>query len=175
MAGPFGLEKGLKKTDLKLGNEVAPFLFEIVDVPKRHSAFPLVYARIAPENGLFAIRALGSPISTNGAGLEVKGEFDRILEKLTKTYGNPERIDQVLPGGIYTEFSDWMMSINTNERYYGSSWRKENGLELPNSIELISLDIFAEDQWSGQLRLDYTFDNSKDGNTEIDNLEDDAL
>ena len=67
------------------------------------------------------------------------------------------------------------MSIQASERYYGAGWSKENGLELINNIEFINLDIFVQDQWTGQLRLDYTFDNFKDGNNEIDQLEDDAL
>ena len=175
MAGPFGLKKGLKKNDLKLGDEVSPFIFEIVNVPQPHSAFPSVSAHFANKTGLFGVYALSSPISTNGAGLEVKSEFGRIQEKLTKTYGNPRKIDQVLPGGIYTEFNDWMMSIDTNERGYCSVWRKEDGLELPNKLQGISLDVYVEDQWTGHLQIDYAFVNFKDGNDEVDELEDDAL
>ena len=175
MLGPFGIQKGSSKNELKVGEEISRFLFGIPSVPKPHSAFPNVYAQITPWYGVSFIRALSNPISTSGAGLELKGEFNKLTKKLTKTYGTPQIIDSLDEGGLYNEVNDWMNSIQFKERQFYAYWGTDNGLLLPNKLINIMLGVFVEDSWSGNLLLEYSFDNYEQAIDEMDELEDDAL
>ena len=86
MSGPFGIQQGATKNDLKVGGELSRFIYVIHEVPKPHFAFPSLCAQITPKNGVSCIRAMGNLIQTSGTGLEIKSEFNKITEKLTKTW-----------------------------------------------------------------------------------------
>ena len=101
MSGPFGIEQGLMKNDINVGKEISLYLYHIPEVPKFHSRFPDVYARITPENGVSFIRAKGRLIKLDGTkfnliGVPVKEEFNLIVEKLTTTYGEPQLHDRFI-------------------------------------------------------------------------------
>jgi len=175
MSGPFGIMQGATKNDIKVGEEISRFLYVIPEVPKPHSAFPSVCAQITPENGVSFIRALVNLIQTSGTGLEIKSEFNKISEKLTKTYGMPQLIDSFNEGGLYSDYNDWMDSIANKERQFYAFWSKNNGLQLPNNLNSIALGVLVEDTWQGNVYLEYTFDNFDNAVKEMDELEDDAL
>ena len=42
MSGPFGLEMGIKKDQVKIAEEIAPYTYGLINVPKPHSAFPSI-------------------------------------------------------------------------------------------------------------------------------------
>ena len=175
MSGPFGIQQGATKNDIKVGEELSRFIYVIPEVPKPHSAFPSVCAQITPKNGVSFIGAMGNLIQTSGAGLEIKSEFNKITEKLTKTYGMPQLIDSFNEGGLYSDYNDWMDSIANKERQFFAFWSKSNGLELPNNLNNIALGVFVEDTWGGNVYLEYRFDNFDNAIKEMDELEHDAL
>ena len=175
MSGPFGLEMGMKKDQVKIAEEIAPYTYGLINVPKPHSAFPSIIGRITPNNGLSCIRALGNNIITQGLGLEVKYEFENYINKLSKTYGEVKVINDLMQGSIWDQPQDWMMSIEKKERMYLAQWHEDYGLNLPNNLISITLGVFAHDDHNGQLILDYYFKNSTTAQEEISSLEDDAL
>ena len=118
---------------------------------------------------------MGNLIQTSGAGLEIKSEFNKITEKLTKTYGMPQLIDSFNEGGLYSDYKDWMDSIANKERQFFAFWSKNNGLQLPNNLNNIALGVFVEDTWGENVYLEYRFDNFDNAIAEMDELEDDAL
>ena len=175
MSGPFGLEMGMKKDQVKIAEEIAPYTYGLINVPKPHSAFPSIIGRITPNNGLSCIRALGNNIITQGLGLEVKYEFENYINKLSKTYGEARVFNQLMQGSIWNRPEDWMSSIERKERVYMAQWLEEDKLNLPNNLNSISLGVYAYDDHNGQLVLEYYFNNSTAADEEIAALEDDAL
>ena len=175
MSGPFGLFKGASKNDIKTGNEISKFTYEIPSPPKPHSFFPSVYATITPNHGVSFVKAISKQISTSGAGLELKADFNTYTEKLKKTYGNPVVVDNFMDGGIYDQYTDWMDSINYKQRAYFASWDVEDGLSLPNELKTIFLGVSVEDSFTGYIFIEYYFNNNDDAEAEISALEDDAL
>ena len=80
-AGPFGLEMGMSKEQMKKefkmsfenglkSTGIGRFLYQ-VKVPKPHSDFEVYYIIVTPEHGLCKIVAVNS-MTTNGYGSNVK-------------------------------------------------------------------------------------------------------
>ena len=91
------------------------------------------------------MKAISGNISTSGAWLEIKWEFNKFLEKLKNSYGKTLVIDNFLEGGIYNEYTDWMDSIIHLKRSFFASWDGEDWLSLPNELKTIFLGVGAKD------------------------------
>ena len=181
MCGPFGIQKGVKtayeECDWRLETgfgitEISKFIYQLDVVPKPHSAFPKVSVGLTPQNGIYFIRAWGE-IFYNG--IELKKEFKKIFEQLSKSYGNAKVVDSFIFDGIEKNCNDWMESLSKNESDYYAIWRNEYGHQLKNDLQKIMLGVVAEDSCKGYLCLVYEFDNYYAAVNEIDLLNADSL
>ena len=175
-SGPFGLWMGMKLPDLSTPHEeVAPFKYRITSPPKPHSAFDSYVLQIAPVTGLSWIKAIGKTITTSSFGTDLIGKFDKMEQKLQKSYGAFKRTDVLIPGSIWDEPRDWMSGLNHKERYLFSCWDQESTAVLPNGLKAVYLGATALDSGSGYISVEYSFDNDQASDSEIAALEDDAL
>lgn len=164
-AGPFGLEKGMSFDEVKEacgGREpVSADNGAYIIIPtKPHPYFVRYIAWIDPKEGLHYIKAIGSDISTNGYGIEVRSKFDSLETTLSKTYGTCDRTNVLLPGSIWRDADDWMMAISKKERYMMSAWEKKYGSSLPDSITGVYMAVYASSSYSGYICLEYEFSNN---------------
>ncbi len=174
--GPFGLGMGIKREDFEGSlEEVQPYKFQALNVPKVHSAFKCYYLQITPVQGLSWIKAVGKPISTNQFGLEVKSAFEDFKEKLEKIYGVSERIDFLMYDSIWNEPRDWMQAIDNGERRLAAKWEITTTRKLQNDLGSIYLYAAAENTSVGYIAIEYAFTNQTASAQEIALLEDDAL
>jgi hypothetical protein len=159
-AGPFGIEQGMKKEQLKDLKETKPFQFSI-SPPKPHPRFELYNVKIHPKTGVCFLLAAGVTISTSVYGTELKGEFEEIRGQLSKIYGNSDTYDQLSYGSIWNEPKDWMMALRKKERGLQASWNNKSNAKMKDGITEILLSTIAPRTDKGYLVLQYEFSNTE--------------
>ncbi len=162
-AGPFGFEYGMSKeqvTDL-IGKRslkphpTVPNLYSAEKAPRPHPGFVLYMLVITPDKGLIKITAVSQDITTNTDGENVKVHFRDIQQALAKIYGDGEDKDLVKDGSKLSAPSDWMESLNKNERLFATVWYFK---EPKNHIETVALEARAFKPKVGYLVLSYEFE-----------------
>lgn len=169
---PFGIQKGISKNDIKVGEELGIFFYEILDVPKPLPEFPKIYALITPLHGVCKISAVTKKISTDVQGLRLKNRFETLTNILANKYGKPSIYDDELQFVDGVSFT-WMDQLLKQEIFLNASWGKRKN--LPNDLTGIFLNVFAEDSCNGNLELSYFYDNYDLANEEIKKLMEDVL
>lgn len=171
--GPFGLYMGMSLEELNSNyDEVAPNTYQISTVPQPHSAFEQYLIKVSPKHGLFWIKAIGKTIVTSRHGIELKLDFQKIVEKLSGTYGKGEISDFLLPGSIWNEPEDFMMGLVNKERTLLSIWENHG---MKNNLKTIGVIGSAIDGNSGYISLEYYFENDAIAEQELSEIEDDSL
>lgn len=174
--GPFGLWMGMTENDFSEPlEEIGLCKFLIPVVPTPHSAFEKYVCQITPKLGLSWIKAIGKTIETSSYGIELKSAFENMEQKLNKTYGKRERLDFLMHDSIWNEPRDWMQALANKERVLMSSWNKDSGATLADSLTSIALVTGVYDTSSGYIAIEYSFENGHKADEEIAALEDDAL
>ena len=176
-SGPFGLKMGMTKDDFKEPlEELAPYKYRLIEIPRKHSKFEDYIGQISPVSGLSWIKAISATINTSAYGHELKNAFLEMREKLARVYGNSELCDQLSYDSIWNEPRDWMQGLLSRERYLFADWSQKSVKgRLPNDLENIYLSATALDSSSGFISIEYYFANHEQAAKEIDLLEDDAL
>ena len=135
--GPFGLDKGMTLPQLgPTAKQVAPGKYRVTSVPKPHSAFDSFIVQVSPKTGLCWVKPMGKTISSSVYGVELKTAFGDMKGRLEQVYGASKTTDVLLPGSIWNEPKDWMMSLRKKERILGSvEWqrRKQAAFRLEGS------------------------------------------
>jgi hypothetical protein len=176
IAGPFGLYMGMPRSEFKGKlEEIRPHIYRTKDVPKKHSAFNYYILRFGPNTGLYYIKAVGSDISTNRYGKEVREAFDAMETKLKKIYGQNQRLDFLMSDSIWNEPRDWMSGLYKKERVLSANWEKETGAALKDDLKTVFLAAHAASRTVGFLVIEYIFMNQEASEAEIGAMEDDAL
>jgi hypothetical protein len=176
-AGPFGIEFGMNENEvLKVStlDEKGKNGFVWIKPDKKSSLLSLYAVRIAPSTGVFEIRAIGNTIYTSSYGDEIRDEYAKVKNMITKNYGDPtSEYDYLKSGSIWDETRDWMKGIQKNERVYKSYWIKDKGASLPDNMDSISLTIrtFTDDENKAYIVLTYQSSSWDKGNSELSESE----
>lgn len=162
LAGPFGFDPGMSKTDIiKLVGRSAVVeekddILVLSTAPKPHGAFEKYICTISPEMGLLKVTAVGKDINTSGPGEEVQTAFKEMLGALTQNYGNPDNVyDFLHVGSIWSDYQDWMMALLKDERSLAAYWKPD---PIGAHITSILLEADAESHEKGYLTLGYEFE-----------------
>lgn len=173
--GPFGLEKGLTISDIEamIGEHLSVTdesknIYRSESAPKNNKNFERYVLMISPTAGLCQVRAIGKNVTTNSFGHQIQSSFEDLETSLKSIYGTPKTLDQLLPGSIWKNSDDWMMSLYKEERYLMSDWHSSEAAPLPNDIENISLQARATGSSSAFLYLQYDFNNLSTCREEIE-------
>ncbi|MCK9170482.1 MAG: hypothetical protein M0P01_08720 [Treponema sp.] len=179
-AGPFGLEMGMSLAQVKEscgGRDPVPVAddrYQIVP-QKVHPSFVVYIAWINKTEGLYYLKAISEAVTTSSYGIELKNEFTRIKDSLDKNYGQDSTIDALLPGSIWNDAGDWMSGLVHKERYLFTTWNKDSGATLPDSITAILLQASADDTSTGSIQLEYEFANNSKAEERLKNVQDSVL
>ena len=128
----------------------------------------------APPNGSDTV-GIGHTIQTSVYGVELQTAFDSLEKKLSATYGKGKRTDFLMPDSIWNEPRDWMQSFLNRERYLLKVWSSEHGSTLADSLMSVGLVVGALDVNSGNISIEYSFENIASAEAEISAAEDEAL
>lgn len=179
-AGPFGLEMGMSLDEVKAACDgKRPVLVDdnayMIQPAKSHPLFEQYIVRIVPEKGLSAIIAIGYEQTVCKYGTELKDSFYDMIDRLAKTYGEPEIFDETKPGlnKIWASEEYWMYTLHNGSRRLEAVWthNNKNGLSDKN-ISDISLKAITDDiiYKTGQLVLIYLFVNNNEVNNAADSV-----
>lgn len=156
-AGPFGVEMGwfpldfenagIALTEFSKSNNITSYYFTPKD---SHPSFARYIVRIDSQYGTYDINAKTDSIESSSFGTAVKNEFEEIKDQLAMKYGKPQELDFLMPGSIWKEPEDWMMSLYKEERYLFSFWEEDQ-----NNPNTIGLEAIASDRDSAFLELTY--------------------
>lgn len=164
--GPFGLEAGLSKDliermtgQLLTLRDEAQSLYMLESPPKPNDAFEQYGLVISPTVGLCQIRAIGRTINTNDYGHQVRDAFDNLQSALTTAYGKPKVLDALMPGSIWKDSRDWMMSLHKKDRSLIAEWKSTQSAPLKSDVKSITMVARAQGSDKGYVVAQYSFAN----------------
>lgn len=166
-AAPFGLKMGMTVEEIAEQCEEEPSYFEndiyLVKPIKKHPLFDYYAVYVNEKTGLYQIRAISSPITTNKFGTELKNAFNSLKDRIAKTYGKPKVTDK------YSNSSDsyhqqdeyWFYSLREGSRELSAVWGYDSALS--DELESVALECTVSSGFydgTGQLVLYYYFKNT---------------
>jgi hypothetical protein len=163
--GPFGLAMGMSVAQVRefAGFKAmeTPGMYSIDRPPRAHSDFESYELVLAPKAGLCMVTAVGTDISSDSYGVEVRDAFVSVETALTKKYGAAEkRYDFLKAGSVLKDANDWMMGLQQEERVFQTLWIDTTPAKFPDKIQGINLQALALSRTKGYLRLRYEFANA---------------
>jgi hypothetical protein len=173
-AGPFGLERGMPLSSLRIIKKNGPISY-IVAVPSPIDAFER-YNVIATESaGVCKISAMGRDVDSDAYGYSIKQKYEELKATLIKKYGDPKTYEFLQFKSIWDEPRDWSMSIYKKERVHSSFWSKNVGSTTPDGMTGIILEINSVESGTNYLSLMYEFDNFLQCKSQVSSMEEKAL
>lgn len=161
---PFGIRQGMSIAELqKLGAKQGstPGYYTLDKVPTPNDAFDFYLVKASPKQGVCRITGVGKNISDDGYGTKTRAAFIAMEKMLIAKYGPADREDQLNGSAIYTKPSEWLRSIDEDERDFTSFWDVAAGSKLPSNIDMIFLGVRAIDATTGYLSLSYRLKNAE--------------
>jgi len=154
-ASGFGIEMG--KSPPEYGCEAQADNVGIYScvAPKPHSAFEAYMVQASDKHGICWVKGVGKDISDNGYGTSTKSKHSELQSVLTKAYGEiSDTSDFIMPGALWDDANEWLMSINQKQRFYSVSWAD---LDVPGKPQLdtIYLGVSAVGSSKGYVFLEY--------------------
>lgn len=172
-AAPFGLKMGMTIEQIADECEEEPQYVKddiyMVIPKKRHPVFEYYAVYVNEKTGLYQIRAISEPISTNKYGTELQNAFNNVKDRIAKTYGKPKIYDSVDKSiSSFLQNDDyWFYTLREGSRELSATWGKNT--QLADNLETVALECVFVDGFydgTGQLILYYYFNN-------YDSVEDD--
>lgn len=176
-AAPFGLKMGMTIDEIAEQCESEPSFVKddiyMVTPIKKHPIFDYYAVYVNEKTGLYHIRAISAPISTNKYGTELKNSFNTVKDRIAKTYGKPKVTDK------YNNSSDsyhqddeyWFYSLRDGSRELSAVWGYNS--PLADDLDTVALDCSVSSgfyEGSGQLVLYYYFTNTSSVEDEQDSV-----
>lgn len=166
ISGPLGLTQGMTLEELKKQGNFTPisgqkFFYTSKTLTSGHPDFITYSALVTPEHGLCIVGASSKSVNSNVYGTELEGKFKELISVLTEKYGKPSKsYNELRNGSIWDNPQHWMMGLLKKERVLAVFWEKSKKLNLPDSMQLISVQAFATTNNTGFINIGYNFDNS---------------
>ena len=176
-AAPFGLEMGMNIEQIAEQCEEEPEFYKddiyIVIPKKRHPVFEYYAVYVHEKTGLYHIRAISEPISTNKYGTELKNSFDNVKDRIAKTYGKPKIHDSVDRSISSFQQNDdyWFYTLREGSRELSAAWGQNT--KLADNLDVVALECAFVDGFydgHGQLVLYYYFTNTDSVEDEQDSV-----
>ena len=176
-AAPFGLKMGMTIEQIAAECEEEPQYVKddiyMITPKKRHPVFEYYAVYVNDKTGLYQIRAISEPISTNKYGTELQNAFNNVKDRIAKTYGKPKiynSVDKTISS--YLQNDDyWFYTLREGSRKLSAAW--ENNTQLADDLDTVALDCVVVDGFyngNGQLILYYYYNNSDSVEDEQDSV-----
>lgn len=166
--GPFGVAQGARLTDFKDPTPIegAPGYYKIPQVPQPYPGMEMYSIQATNEHGVCMVKALGANMSSDSFGSNLKSAADKLHDDVEERYGKSKKLDFLMPGSIWSDPQDWMMSLFKGERHYAYLWEKPANADekIWRHVKAVMVQAAAIDNQKGYVAIEYDFDN----NTECD-------
>jgi hypothetical protein len=122
--------------------------------PYPHPSFSHYNCLFSAGTGVAKVCAYSEPFENDEYGASARNALQRVEEQLVQKYGEPEYIDILKSGAIYTEPRDWIGSIRYGERTFACLWERGKQ-KLPDELDSIVLSLGCNDDLGVKLTLAY--------------------
>ena len=176
-AAPFGLKMGMTIEEIAEQCEEEPSYVKdgiyLIKPLKSHPLFDYYAVYVNDKTGLYQIRAISSPITTNKFGTELKNAFGNVKDRIAKTYGKPKVTDKYSNSAdSYHQKDDyWFYSLREGSRELSAVWGYNNA--LADNLGTVALECTVTNgfyEGTGQLVLYYYFNNTSSVEDEQDEV-----
>jgi hypothetical protein len=161
--GPFGLRMGLTLEQIQAidpdVSRKADNAYLVTVVPQPDPRFEFYTLAISPDSGLAKVVAVSKEITVDEYATELIAEFSDIQEEMSHTYGDYEESDWWISLVFWEDQEYFMYDLMDEEIEMISYWTRESGAELPEGIQALELEGYADSPESGYLLLSFEFDN----------------
>ena len=165
-----------------------PFYFSTPLVPRPFDGAEDYLLLVLPEAGLCRISMAGKNVSTNGYGLEVRAEYERLRDLVAGVYGEYDEVDFLFAGSIWDEPGYWMRSFEQGDRRLSATWSAPGccgpfagpppppggtaeGSTMRNNVGQVVISAQALSGDTGYLTLSYWFENHDACTAELEQAE----
>ena len=155
---PFGIAMGTPVADLDVEKDLGGG-WVMVRPPEPSERFETYLVRQTPETGACEIGAIGRDFTDDGFGTDVRLAAASAENALAETYGKRLHIEHIVPDPALPEPHEWVGSVFVGERTHGALWSKHEGSDLPDTLELVMLEVAATSTVTAYLNLTYAFSN----------------
>lgn len=138
--GPFGFSMGATPSVYGCNPLNIAGMYECATAPKPHSSFETYVVQSSAETGICFVKGVGRNVTSNSYGTSIRAETDELAKQISVRYGEPQLFDDLLPGSIWDEPRDWLVSLVKKERRYTYKW-ESTPEEHVNEIYLAALAI----------------------------------
>lgn len=176
-AAPFGLKMGMTIEEISTQCEDIPSFIKddiyLIKPNKNHPLFDYYAVYVNKKIGLYEIRAISSPITTNKFGTELKNAFYDLKDRISKTYGKPKLNNKYnnLANSYYQKDEYWFYSLKEGARELSAIWG-DNTI-LADNLDIVVLEcsfVSGLFDGTGQLILYYYFNNTNSVENEQDSV-----
>ena len=176
-ATPFGLKMGMTVDEIAEQCEEKPTFVEddiyLIRPLKSHPLFDFYAVYVNERTGLYHIRALSAPISTNKFGTELKNSFNSVKDRIAKIYGKPKITDKYNNSAdtYYQREEYWFYSLREGSRELSAVWGHNS--TLADNLDTVALECSVSNgfyEGKGQLVLYYYFTNTDSVEDEQDSV-----
>ncbi len=176
-AAPFGLKMGMTIEEIAEQCEEEPSFVDddiyMIKPVKRHPVFEYYAVYVNEKSGLYQIRAISSPITTNKYGTELQNAFNTVKNRISKTYGNA-KINNKVDKDIYSSYQKddyWFYTLREGSRELSAVWGTNSS--LADNLMNVALECKTASgtfDGTGILVLYYTFTNTQSVEDEQDSV-----
>lgn len=175
-SGPFGFDIGMTYDEVKAacnGEEpqhIGDDRYYVKPI-KSHPSFDRYIVWISPKYGLYYIKGIGSFISTNDNGKNIKSKYSTLLYTLEKKYGKYFGVDFVNENYKWNEDSNWLEKLKNNEKTYHSYFYP--AFENFDGLYSVIVGIDTTDKYTitdAYIFIEYEFLNRKPADELIDDV-----
>ena len=136
----------------------------LVKPVKSHPLFEYYAVYISEKTGLYQIRAISAPITSNRFGTELKNAFTNVKDRIAKVYGKPKINDKYnnTADSYYQEDEYWFYALREGSRELSAVWGYNSS--LADNLDTVALECSVTSgfyEGSGQLILYYYFTNAR--------------
>ena len=176
-AAPFGLKMGMTIDEIAEQCEEEPSFIEddiyLIKPIKSHPLFDYYAVYINEKTGLYQIRAISAPITSNKFGTELKNAFNNVKDRIAKTYGKPKINDRYnnMADSYYQKDEYWFYALREGSRELSAVWGYNS--TLADNLDTVALECSVASglyEGTGQLILYYYFNNTNSVEDEQDSV-----
>lgn len=153
MSAPFGIEFYSPIESLEVLEDIGPSQY-MVAAPRPHPSFETYVVQATPSLGVVLVKGVSPSVENDAFGRCVRSLRQELEAQVSKRYGLGKSMDFLLPGSIWTDDRDYVMSLTQNERKVGTIWERPS-VDLPGDIEAVFLDVNGKDNDTARVGLTY--------------------
>ncbi len=156
--GPFGVNMGDDPSTMPACRHDVGLKWVCSQFPKDLPAAAYRTVNAHPSTGICSVMVLADVNEQDQHGTYVSNSVDYYRDVIAKTYGEPDKIDTLVPDSIWSNPQDWTKSIDVGDRQYKYRWGDDGQLSKNGVVRIYVRAMGYSYKMSGAL-IGFVFEN----------------